>query len=126
MGLTLYPGSSDVDDVESSWSYSGFDAFRNALAAADGIDLQAMQGFGGDRPWSTVTSPLGPLLDHPDDRGQLSVAECEQVLPRLSKIVADWAAGDLGRSADDLLEDASGLVAVLEVCVREGAPMVFS
>jgi hypothetical protein len=126
VGLNLYPDSSDAEDVESSWSYSGFDAFRSALAAAEGIDLQAMQGFGGGLPWSGATTPLRALLDHPDDRGQLSVAECEQVLPRLRDIVAHWADGDLRDSVEDLLEDAEDLVSVLEVCVRQGVPMVFA
>ncbi|WP_055413917.1 MULTISPECIES: hypothetical protein [Streptomyces] len=91
-----------------------------------GIDLEAMQGFGGGRSWSEFASPLRPFLDHPHDRGQLSVVECTQVLPRLKEIVANWSDVEFGDLDEDLLDDAKALVTVLEVCVQQSVPMLFS
>ncbi|WP_406462084.1 hypothetical protein OH768_43365 [Streptomyces sp. NBC_01622] len=69
MGLMLFPGDGDVTSPDAAWSYSGFDMFRRWLAQAEGFALGEMYGFGGDRPWSSVTTVLKPLLDHPDDDG---------------------------------------------------------
>ncbi|GGT00322.1 hypothetical protein [Streptomyces chromofuscus] len=80
MGLTLFPGDGDDSGPDVSWSYSGFAAFRRRLAEAEGFALRDMKGFGGDRPWSEVSTVLEPLLDRPDDGGDdLSPVECAVV-----------------------------------------------
>ncbi|MEU2070187.1 hypothetical protein [Streptomyces anulatus] len=69
MGLMLSPGDDNVTSPDVSWSYTGFDMFREWLARAEGFTLAEMNGFGGDRTWNSVSTALAPLLDHPDDEG---------------------------------------------------------
>ena len=66
MGLCLFPDDGDIDSPDVSRSYAGFVGFRRRLAEAEGIVLSEMQGFGGRRPWSDVSTMLGLFLDHPD------------------------------------------------------------
>lgn len=94
-----------VDIGKAQWSYSGFGEFRRRLAAAEGIDLGRMAGFGlpADEatPWDAVSTPLRPLLDHSDCDGDLSPEECAQVAPRLAEICESWPeAGDLVQDYD--------------------------
>lgn len=85
-GLVLFPGDGDNSSPDVSWSYSGFAAFRRRLAQSAGFALSEMWGFGGDRPWSEVSTVLEPLLNHPDDGGDdLTPADCAVVLPRLQR-----------------------------------------
>ncbi|MGW9133258.1 hypothetical protein [Streptomyces sp. NPDC055681] len=126
MGLVLFPGDGDNRSPDVSWSYSGFAAFRRRLAQAEGFDLSEMWGFGGDRPWSDVTTALEPLLDHPDDGGDdLSSADCAVILPRLEAIADEWA-----QKGDDTLlhqhiADARRLADVLQLCVEKHVPLLF-
>ncbi|MFJ9633608.1 hypothetical protein ACIRU8_38550 [Streptomyces sp. NPDC101175] len=60
MGLTLFAADGDTSSPDVGWSYSGFAAFRRQLARAEGIDLNEMWGFGGERPWSDVSTALEP------------------------------------------------------------------
>jgi hypothetical protein len=88
VGLTLFPGDGNTSSPDVAWSYRGFAAFRRQLAQAEGFALSKMWGFGGDRPWSDVSTSLEPLLDRPDDGGgELSPTECAALLPRLESIV---------------------------------------
>jgi hypothetical protein len=125
MGLMLFPGDDDVASPDVSWSYTGFSMFRKWLAQVEGFALAEMDGFGGDRQWSSVSTALAPLLNHPDDEGHLTPAQCAAMLPRLEEI--------LGRrepdGSDPLLrrriEDVSELVTVLRVCVDKDVELVF-
>jgi hypothetical protein len=126
MGLVLFPGDGDDSSPDVSWSYSGFAAFRRRLAQAEEFTLSEMWGFGGDRPWSGVSTVLEPLLDHPDDGGDaLSPAVCAVILPRLEAITDEWAQ----YSNDPLLhqhtEDARQLAGVLRLCIEKDVPLVF-
>ncbi|MGV9451605.1 hypothetical protein [Streptomyces sp. NPDC003635] len=47
MGLTLFPSDDDVAGPDISWSYTGFNMFRQWLAQAEGFTLDEMGGFGG-------------------------------------------------------------------------------
>ncbi|WP_309505377.1 hypothetical protein [Streptomyces phytophilus] len=48
----------------------------------EGFALAGMDGFGGDRPWNSVTTTLAPLLHHPDDADpDLAPADCD-AMPR--------------------------------------------
>ncbi|MDI2124612.1 hypothetical protein [Yinghuangia seranimata] len=125
MGLVLYPADGDTGSPDVSWSYRGFDEFRRRLAHAEGFDLDAMYGFGGDRPWNEVATALEPLLDHPDVGGaDLSPAQCAAVLARLEVVADAWA-----KEADPLVahhvEDARGLARVLRFCVDRSVPLGF-
>ncbi|GAA2432252.1 hypothetical protein GCM10010405_13980 [Streptomyces macrosporus] len=94
VGLVLFPGDGDITSPDVSWSYTGFNAFRRRLAQAEGFDLSGMCGFGGQRPWSDVSTTLTPLLDHPDDDGpDLTPAQCAAILPRLEEIAHQWQEG---------------------------------
>lgn len=68
-----------------SMGYRTFAEYRRLLARdAYGIDLDAMQGFGGDRPWPPHdTVPLRHLLEHSDCDGWLYQWECEDMMPVL-------------------------------------------
>ncbi|WP_084963335.1 hypothetical protein [Thermoactinospora rubra] len=120
MGLNISPGG-------ASWSYSGFNRFRERLAVAEGFALDEMEGFKPfDAPdtwvgkrWDEVQTSLKPLLDHSDCGGYLLARECEEVLPRLREIVATWPETDYDRRA------AEALIAGMEHCVEHGCAMVF-
>ncbi|WP_405608356.1 hypothetical protein [Streptomyces sp. NBC_01508] len=64
MGLILFPGDGDNSSPDVTWSCIRFNDFREQLAQAEGFNLPEMWGFGGDRPWSDISTPLEPLLDH--------------------------------------------------------------
>jgi len=77
-----------VTSPDVSWSYTDFNTFREWLAHAEGFTLGEMYGFGGDRPWSSVSTTLAPLLDHPDDDApDLTPAQCAAMLPRLEAMI---------------------------------------
>jgi hypothetical protein len=75
---------------DAQWPYTGFDNFRRILARLEGLDLDAMRGFGGDIPWEETTTQLRPLLDHSDCDGFLTAGECALVAPRLSELLDAW------------------------------------
>ncbi|MEV6163405.1 hypothetical protein AB0L71_16000 [Streptomyces sp. NPDC052052] len=126
MGLVLFPDGGDNSSPDVSWSYSSFAAFRRRLAETEGFVLSEMWGFGGERPWSDVSTALEPLLNHPDDSGDdLSPTACASILLRLEAITNQWA-----READDQLlqqhiEDARQLAGVLRLCVEKDVPLAF-
>ncbi|MFI5887008.1 hypothetical protein [Streptomyces sp. NPDC051554] len=126
MGLILFPGDGDTTSPDVAWSYTGFNAFRCRLAQAEGFVLDEMQGFGGERPWSDVSTVLEPFLDRPDDGGgELSTAECTAILPRLEAITSEWQE----QAADHLLQqhvkDARQLALVLRLCIEEDVELLF-
>ncbi|WP_326631802.1 hypothetical protein OIE67_44295 [Nonomuraea fuscirosea] len=124
MGLTLFPGDGDTSSPDVAWSYSGFAAFRRQLAQAEEFALSEMWGFGGERPWSDVSTSLEPLLDRPDDGGgELSPTECAALLPRLEAIVDQWRNEvDVPRAH---LDAAQQLTVVLRLCVAKDVELLF-
>jgi hypothetical protein len=121
MGLDLYVAKVDYDDPElhARWAYSGFNEFRERLARAIGIPrLSAMEGFGGERPWSEVEDDLVPLLHHSDCDGELDYTACAKVAPRLREIVETWHHDDIDR------QNALRLCAMMDLVVEGGAHMV--
>lgn len=97
----------DFSGCSAHWSYGGFHAFRERLAAAIGIDLNQMHGFGprrhnadtpfADIPWDTVQDAIVPLLNHSDCDGELTPEQCRTIAPRLRELVAGWRADDYDR-----------------------------
>ncbi|MGQ4354901.1 hypothetical protein [Streptomyces drozdowiczii] len=127
MGLMLFPGDDDVTSPDVSWSYTGFGMFREWLAQTEGFALAEMDGFGGERDWSSVSTKLEPLLNHPDDDGpDLTSAQCAAMLPRLEATILDHRLPD---PSDPVLrrriEDVSQLVTVLRSCVDKNVDLVF-
>jgi hypothetical protein len=125
VGLCLFPDDGDVETQDVSWSYSHFDEVRRFLSQAEGFELSDMCGFGGDRPWSEISTPLAPLLDHPDDHGELSVAECESVLPRLEEIIGQQATNEPDERLLRRMEDLQVLAAVLRICAEKNVALLF-
>ncbi|RLV01620.1 hypothetical protein CTZ27_12410 [Streptomyces griseocarneus] len=68
---------------------------------------------------------LAPILDLPDDGGQLPPSACAQMLPRLEELVEQWQR--TAPDPDPLLprhtEIATELIAVLRVCVTKDAEL---
>ncbi|WP_106396758.1 hypothetical protein [Actinocorallia populi] len=124
MGLILFPGDGDTSSPDIAWSYSGFDAFRQELARAEGFSLSEMRGLGGDHPWSDVSTLLEPLLDRPDDGGgELSPSECAAILPRLEAIADQWRTEvDVPRTH---INAAQQLMVVLRFCVSKDVELLF-
>ncbi|MET9415343.1 hypothetical protein ABZY03_14390 [Streptomyces klenkii] len=125
MGLMLCPADDEVTSPDISWSHYGFNLFRNWLAQTEGFTLPEMVGFGGNRPWSSVTTTLAPLLDHPDHEGDLVPAQCAAMLPRLEAII-----GERPHTADDpvfqrRIEDTRRLIDVMKYCVDKGVTLDF-
>ncbi|MFB7939562.1 hypothetical protein [Streptomyces sp. NPDC056049] len=126
MGLVLFPGDGDNSSPDVSWSYSGFDAFRRRLADAEGFSLPEMQGFGGERSWSEVSTALEPLLDHPDVGGDdLSVDDCASILVRLEVVTKRWAREGGDQLLQQHIEDACQLAGILRLCVEKDVPLAF-
>ncbi|MEV8425288.1 hypothetical protein [Streptomyces niveus] len=126
MGLVLFPDDGDNSSPDISWSYSGFAAFRRRLAETEGFVLSEMRGFGGERPWSEVSTPLEPLLDHPDDGGDdLSPAEFASIQVRLEAITDQWAREGGDPLLQHHIEDARQLTVVLRLCIEKDVPLVF-
>ncbi|MGQ4362212.1 hypothetical protein [Streptomyces sp. SAS_272] len=126
MGLMLFPGDDDVASPDVSWSYTGFGMFREWLAQAEGFVLAEMDGFGGDRPWSSISTTLEPLLNHPDDAGpDLTTAHCAAMLPRLEAICDHRLPDDSDPVLRRRIEDVSQLVTVLRCCVDKNVELIF-
>ncbi|MFF7871034.1 hypothetical protein ACFZCT_31945 [Streptomyces qaidamensis] len=125
MGLMLFPGDDDVASPDVSWSYTGFSMFRKWLAWVEGFALAEMDGFGGDRQWSSVSTTLAPLLNHPDDEGDLTPAQCAAMLPRLEDILNQRESDDSDPVLRRRIEDLSELVTVLRVCVDKDVELLF-
>lgn len=121
----LFPGDDDVASPDVSWSYTGFSMFRKWLARVEGFALAEMDGFGGDRQWSSVSTTLAPLLNHPDDEGDLTPAQCAAMLPRLEEILNQRESDDSDPVLRRRIEDVSELVTVLRVCVDEDVELLF-
>ena len=111
MGLDFNPGT-------ASWSYTGFNAFRERLAKEINMNLRSMKGFGGNIKFSKFNDPIIPLLDHSDCDGHLTVKECEQVAPRLIELVKDWP-DDYDR------QEAIKLANDMLFCVKKKQKLIF-
>jgi hypothetical protein len=75
----------------ASWDDEGFHRFRSRLAAADGIHLNSMAGYGGVLLWEDNPTLLQPLLTSPSDRGFISSEDSNTMLSRLSVIADQWS-----------------------------------
>ncbi|WP_086733302.1 hypothetical protein [Streptomyces glaucescens] len=126
MGLVVFPGDGDNSSPDVSWSYSGFAGFRRRLAEAEGFVLSQMWGYGGERPWSDVSTALKPLLDHSDAGGDdISPTECASMLVRLEAITEQWAREGGHPILQQHIKDARQLASVLRLCIEKDVPLLF-
>ena len=77
-----------LDTTHDCWHgpYSMFSAWRTELAAAIGLSLNQMDGFGGDREWPD-DEPLVLLLEHSDCDGEIAADKTELIADRLAEII---------------------------------------
>lgn len=71
-------------------AYSSFHRFRKTIGLQIGIELDKMEGFGGETPWDKVSPDLYPLLSHSDCDGKLTVSECKKVYRGLNELVSNF------------------------------------
>lgn len=122
MGLTLAPGDDDVTSPDVSWSYAGYNMFREWLAEAEGFSLAEMNGCGGDRLWSSVSTTLTPLLDHPGDEGSLAPAQCAAML----EAIPDQRQNEVGNPVlERRIDDVRQLLTVIEYCLEKEVELIF-
>jgi hypothetical protein len=118
MGINFRMQPSDTRS-RASWSYSGFGEFRNELASLVGIELHAMEGFGGELPWSSVKpDAINILLDHSDCDGKLTAEECRAIAPRLLELAPQLKDGYDTRMAITLSTD-------MALCASRGEVLEF-
>jgi hypothetical protein len=126
VGLVLFPGDDNTDSPDVSWSYTGFGMFREWLAQIEGFTLDEMRGFGGERPWSEVSTTLTPLLDHPDDDGpDLTPTQCAAISPRLREIAEQPQDDRLDPAWQRRIQDVRELVVVLQFCIERDVDLLF-
>ena len=114
------------DDPRPEWPYDSFGGFRRKLAAHININLDDMQGYDGDQPWNTVTSPLRHLLDHPDDRGELSPQQAVELAPALQQALFAFARDhNYGPRYNYDIQHGRALVDLLTRCASENIPVLF-
>jgi len=114
----------DFSHSDAHWSYSGFMKFRTHLAECTGIDLDMMEGFGGDGEWSPpLTEPIIDLLNHSDCDGELTPEQCKIIAPRLRKIVSEWSDSDYMVMYDK--KNALLLADGMEEAAANGEPLEF-
>jgi hypothetical protein len=102
----------DFSHGDAHWSYSSFNNFRRKLAKEINMDLDQMQGFGGDIPFSNYVDNIIPLLDHSDCDGKLTIGQCKKVEPRLRELVSKWVNDDWDK--ERALELADGMKSAYE------------
>lgn len=90
MGLDI--GVYTYYDSFRAGSYIGFNEFRELLANEEGFSLSEMIGFGGEKDWESVDTPIRILLDHSDCDGFIWGGEVdEKLIDRLEKIYEEWS-----------------------------------
>ncbi len=107
-----------LDTTHDCWHgpYSSFGQFRKRLAGMIGMNLGAMEGFGGSIKWELLApDPLHVLLNHSDCEGDISVEDCLPLAKRLEQL-AEAMTEDVNPYGDKFLAErfAKGLRAAHE------------
>jgi hypothetical protein len=106
----------------ASWSYSGFNRFRELVASKAGISLDSMVGFGGQMAWEDLAGEaLLPLLNHSDCDGELTPEECKTVAPRLRELAPQLK--DRSYNYDEC--HALLLADMMDFAAKVGKPLIF-
>ena len=109
----------DFNTCDAHWAYSGFNRFRNRLALEIGIDLNCMEGFGGDRKWDNIIDPIIILLNHSDCDGEISWEDCKIVHLRLFELIKNWADDDYDKI------QALELIRGMKDCMKNQVDLIF-
>jgi hypothetical protein len=102
-----------------TWSYGGFNRFRERIAASVGIDWDALFRTRDFAPLMALADPIQPLLNHSDCEGDLSASECRKVAPRLREIIAAWPQDDYDRIHGEKL------AAMMQRAADRNVPLIF-
>ena len=78
----------DLSFCDFKFTYRNFACFRRKLALEICVELDEMEGFGGDISWDEVHDPLVPFLSACDCDGEISPHDCPFIANRLREIVA--------------------------------------
>ena len=71
-------------------SYSSFNQWRRAVAAAAGIDLSSLRGYGGREDWpEEKDEPLVAILSHSDCDGSLLWKSLIRLAARLESLIPE-------------------------------------
>ncbi|MFF0379405.1 hypothetical protein [Actinoplanes missouriensis] len=114
------------DNLMADFGWAHLHAFERLLAAEEGIGLADMVGYGGDKPWHDIETPLRPMFDpdaFPD--GKLPAPECVPVYVRLNEILSAWYKGAYAGTAEpemksDQLATLDSMVRVIGACIETG------
>lgn len=112
----------DVGSV--SFSYGGFNRFREMLAKEIGYNLDDFEGFGGDKSFKEMKDDIKWLLDHSDCDGHITPKRCGRIAPRLRDITKTWE--KCGDSDKEWYRDMAVYLAEdMESCCKYNEPLVF-
>jgi len=86
MGLDVHVGDYESKEYVSEHlgAYSGYYRWRKAIAKAKDFDLDDMDGFDGNVPWTN--QPFQLILNHSDCDGEYSMADIPELLDELHDI----------------------------------------
>ena len=93
-----------LDTSHDCWhgAYSAFARWRKRIAAAVGINLDSMEGFGGSRSWSEwALDPIAVLLNHSDCDGEIAHEVCGPLADRLEGLLPLLLSGNEGGHVGD-------------------------
>ncbi|MEC0969378.1 hypothetical protein [Bacillus altitudinis] len=107
----------DFTHSEAHWSYTDFHDFRCKLAACIGMNLDDMEGFGGDIPFENFTDDIIPLLNLSDSDSYLMPDVCKTVAVRLRQLIHNWPDDDIDK------KNALYLAEGMELAHQQNEPM---
>lgn len=116
MGLDVrVRGSEDkVIDSECFGAYSGYAAWRRAIAQAKGFNIDDMDGFGGKTPWTD--QPFQLILNHSDCDDGYSLEQIPEVLQEVEEIK---------KLGVDNYEQSDKFIRLCKVALENKKPLVF-
>lgn len=116
-----------LDTSHDCWHgpYSAFHRWRAGIARLAGIDLEQMEGFGGEwRSWDSVPqSPLLILLMHSDCDGEIAARDCGPLADELERLVQNMPAG---ADYDSLRPATERFISGLRAAAHNNEDVVFS
>jgi len=127
-------------EERASWSYTGFTAFRGALAKQLGItdDIYEMEGYGkyvsgvgpvlGDKKWPDIDDPIMDFLKNNGWEGTtISPKRCAAMAPRLREM-SQLCVVKLSSGQDFDYDKMMGikLATQMELAAKNGKELVYS